>query len=74
MLLADGWTESEGLGVEFVRGGEGAEGEGEEWDLSSCAEVRGKYGLSSLMKQNKKAKICAVFCFAGKRKIFFIYL
>jgi len=26
------------------------------------------------LKQNKKAKICAVFCFAGKRKIFFIYL
>jgi hypothetical protein len=31
-------------------------------------------GFSSLMKQNKKAKNCAVFCFAGKRKIFFIYL
>jgi hypothetical protein len=28
MILADGWTEGEGLGFEFVRGGEGAEGEG----------------------------------------------
>jgi hypothetical protein len=26
------------------------------------------------VKQNKKGKKCAVFCFAGKRKIFFIYL
>ena len=34
----------------------------------------GKDGFSSLVKQNKKGKICAVFCFAGKRKIFFIYL
>ena len=31
-------------------------------------------GFSSLMKQKIKAKNCAVFCFAGKRKIFFIYL
>ena len=31
-------------------------------------------GFSSIMKQKKKAKNCAVFCFAGKRKIFFIYL
>jgi hypothetical protein len=27
--------------------------------------VRGMYGFSSLMKQNKKGKNCAVFCFAG---------
>ena len=33
-----------------------------------------KDGFSSLVKQNKKGKICAVFCFAGKRKILFIYL
>jgi hypothetical protein len=33
--------------------------------------IRGVYGFSSLMKQNKKAKIYAVFCFAGKRKLFF---
>jgi hypothetical protein len=32
------------------------------------------YGFSSLMKQNKKAKNYAVFCFAGKRIFFFIYL
>ena len=31
-------------------------------------------GFSSLMKKKIKAKNCAVFCFAGKRKIFFIYL
>jgi hypothetical protein len=28
-------------------------------------------GFSSLVKQNKKGKNCAVFCFAGKRKMFF---
>ena len=38
------------------------------------AEGEGKDGFSSLVKQNKKGKICAVFCFAGKRKILFIYL
>jgi hypothetical protein len=38
------------------------------------AKVRGEYGFSSLLKQNKKGKNFAVFCFAGKRKIFlFIY-
>jgi hypothetical protein len=45
--------------------------------LSSRAEgrekVRGEYGVSSLMKQNKKGKNCAVFCFAGKRFFFYIY-
>jgi hypothetical protein len=30
--------------------------------------VRGVYRFSSLVKQNKKGKNCAVFCFAGKRK------
>jgi hypothetical protein len=30
--------------------------------------VRGVYRFSSLMKQNKKGKNCAVFGFAGKRK------
>jgi hypothetical protein len=36
--------------------------------------VRGSMGFSSLLKQKIKAKNCAVFCFAGKRKIFlFIY-
>jgi hypothetical protein len=28
-------------------------------------DIRGVYRVSSLMKQNKKAKIYAVFCFAG---------
>jgi hypothetical protein len=28
-------------------------------------KVRGEYGFSSLMKQKKKAKNYAVFCFAG---------
>jgi hypothetical protein len=31
-------------------------------------------GFSSLMKQNKKAKNYAVFCFAGKRKLLFYIL
>ncbi len=35
---------------------------------------RGEYGFSSLLKQNKKGKNCAVFCFAGKRKILFYIL
>ena len=46
-----------------------AEGEGFEF-----ARPGGEYGFSSLMKQNKKGKKCAVFCFAGKRKILFVYL
>ena len=28
-------------------------------------DIRGVYGFSSLVKQNKKGKNCAVFCFAG---------
>jgi hypothetical protein len=36
--------------------------------------VRGVYRFSSLMKQNKKGKNCAVFCFAGKRKLLFYIL
>jgi hypothetical protein len=36
-------------------------------------KVRGVYGFSSLVKQNKKGKKYAVFCFAGKR-IFFLYI
>ena len=34
----------------------------------------GEYGFSSLVKQNKKEKNCAVFCFAGKRKLVFYIL
>jgi hypothetical protein len=37
-------------------------------------KVREVYGFSSLVKQNKKGKICAVFCFAGKRKLLYLYL
>jgi hypothetical protein len=36
-------------------------------------DIRGVYRFSSLMKQNKKAKNYAVFCFAGKRFFFYIY-
>jgi hypothetical protein len=35
-------------------------------------DIRGVYRFSSLVKQNKKAKIYAVFCFAGKRFFFYI--
>jgi len=55
MLLADGWAKGEGKG--------GVKG------LSSCVEVRvrvrGEYGFSSLVKQNKKAEICFVIYIAG---------
>jgi hypothetical protein len=34
---------------------------------------KGVYRFSSLMKQNKKAKNYAVFCFAGFFLIFFCY-
>jgi hypothetical protein len=37
-------------------------------------DIRGVYGFSSLMKQNKKAKNYAVFCFAGKKKYYFIFM
>jgi hypothetical protein len=50
-------------------GGRRVDGWVDEWE-----DIRGMYRFSSLVKQNKKAKNCAVFCFAGKRKIFFIYL
>ncbi len=60
----DRWIEGEGKG--------GVKG------LSSRAEVRekvrGEYRFSSIVKQNKKAKNYAVFCFAGEKKIlFYIY-
>jgi len=61
-VWADRWVEGEGKG--------GVKG------LSSRAQVRdkvrGEYRFSSLMKQKIKAKNCAVFCFAGKRKNFFL--
>jgi hypothetical protein len=34
------------------------------WIGGRREKVRGVYGFSSLMKQNKKGKIYAVFCFA----------
>ena len=37
-------------------------------------DIRGVYRVSSLMKQNKKGKNYAVFCFAGKRKLLFYIL
>jgi hypothetical protein len=37
-------------------------------------DIRGVYRFSSLVKQKIKAKIYAVFCFAGKKKLlFYIY-
>jgi hypothetical protein len=36
-------------------------------------DIRGVYRFSSLVKQNKKAKICLVIHIAGKRNLFFIY-
>jgi hypothetical protein len=36
--------------------------------------VRGVYRFSSLVEQNKKGKNYAVFCFAGKRKLLYLYL
>jgi hypothetical protein len=61
-----GWRRGGSKGFEFARGGEGVGGGVK--GLSSRAEV------SSLMKQKIKGEKCAVFCFAGKRKIFIIYL
>ena len=46
--------------------------------MSSRAEVRekvrGEYRFSSIVKQNKKAKNYAVFCFAGEKKNYFIFM
>ena len=42
--------------------------------MSGRMDIRGVYRFSSLMKQNKKAKNCAVFCFAGKRELLYLYL
>jgi hypothetical protein len=37
-------------------------------------DIRGVYGFSSLVKQKKKAKNYAVFCFAGKKNYYFIFM
>jgi Ca2+-binding EF-hand superfamily protein len=44
------------------------------WIGGRRVRVRGVYGFSSLVKQNKKGKNCAVFCFAGKKKLLFYIL
>jgi hypothetical protein len=59
-----GWVTG-GMGGRRVRYGRMGE-----WRV----RVRGVYRFSSLMKQNKKGKNCAVFCFAGKRKLLYLYL
>jgi len=57
----------EGVGFEFAR-------VGFEFARGLREKVRGEYVVSSLMKQKKKAKNYAVFCFAGKKKLlFYIY-
>jgi len=40
------------------------------WIGGRREKVRGVYRFSSLVKQNKKGKNYAVFCFAGKRFFF----
>jgi hypothetical protein len=37
-------------------------------------DIRGEYRFSSLVKQNKKAKICFVMYIAGKKKYYFIFV
>jgi hypothetical protein len=37
-------------------------------------DIRGVYRFSSLVKQNKKAKNYSVFCFAGKKNYYFIFM
>jgi hypothetical protein len=41
------------------------------WIGGRREKVRGEYRFSSLVKQNKKAKICFVIHIAGERKLFF---
>ena len=44
------------------------------WIGGRRVKVRGVYGFSSLVKQNKKGKNYAVFCFAGKKKFKIIFI
>jgi hypothetical protein len=37
-------------------------------------DIRGVYRFSSLVKQKIKAKNHAVFCFAGKKNYYFIFM
>jgi hypothetical protein len=57
----------------FLGWGVWADGWAEEW-VEEWVRVRGVCRFSSLVKQNKKGKNCAVFCFAGKRKLLFYIL
>ena len=60
----------EGLVAEWVVGWGVRNG----WIDGRREKVRGVYRFSSLVKQNKKAKNYAVFCFTGKKKLlFYIY-
>ena len=45
-----------------------------EWVGGRREKVRGVYRFSSLVKQNKKAKICFVIHIAGERIFFFIFV
>ena len=67
-LKPKGFIESSTLGVAQARGWRYG------WIGGRREKVRGVYRFSSLVKQNKKAKIYAVFCFAGKRKLLFYIL
>ncbi len=62
------------VGFEFARVGFEFARVGFEFARGLREKVRGEYVFSSLMKQKKKGKNYAVFCFAGKRKLFFLYL
>ncbi len=62
-IVSIGWSK----GFEFAR-------VGFEFARGLREKVRGEYVFSSFMKQKKKGKNYAVFCFAGKRKLFFLYL
>ncbi len=63
-LKPKGFIESSTLGVAQGRGG----------GMGGRMDIRGECGFSSLMKQNKKAKNYAVFCFAGKKNYYFIFM
>ena len=67
-LKPKGFIESSTLGVAQARG----------WRYGRIGRrrenVRGEYRVSSLVKQNKKAKICFVIHITGERKLlFYIY-
>jgi hypothetical protein len=72
-LRRDGWRDGQRDGKLMRRRSN------HEWaevwvDRWSEGEGKGVYRFSSLVKQNKKGKNCAVFCFAGKKKLLFYIL